>query len=226
MSAPPPDGTAPEEAIPRPGRVGPELVAEFPTLRLWWADFDATPAKSPAGLRQRLAHLSTRLHGAAAIQMRTEPIPHAYRVFFRHVGIDPDEQRTPVEQAIVSRLMDGGFTSRNLVDDALLVAVAETGVPLWALDHATLAGDLEIRTARDGERLGRAELAHDLRPGRLVVADDTGPVAELFGTPPAPHAPSKATARIRIYTVQVPHVPAIHVEEAFWLASEALESYP
>ena len=32
-------------------------------------------------------------------QLRTRPVPRAYRVFFRHVGLDPDVERTPVEQA-------------------------------------------------------------------------------------------------------------------------------
>jgi DNA/RNA-binding domain of Phe-tRNA-synthetase-like protein len=214
------------DVMPQVGWVSDALKAEFPTLRLWWARHDATKAKSSPGLQERLEHLSRRLHGAAAVQLRTEPIPHAYRVFYRHVGIDPDEHRTPVEQAVVNRLLHGGYRSRGLIEDALLVAVAETGVPLWAIDEATLDGDLGIRAAEPGERLGRAELAHDVRSGRLVVADSGGPVAELFGEPPAPHAPSKATTTIRVYTVQVPNVPAIHVEEAFWLASEALESYP
>ena len=210
--------------VPQVGWVSDELRAEFPTLRLWWVRHEAAPGKSPEGLQERLAHLSTRLHGAAAVQLRTDPIPHAYRVFYRHVGIDPDEHRTPVEQAVVNRLLHGGYRSRGLVEDALLIAVAETGVPLWALDDATLEGDLGIRESAPGERLGRGELAGDLPPRRLVVADAGGPVAELFGEPPAPHAPGSGTSAGRVFTVQVPGVPAIHVEEAFWLASEALDS--
>ena len=214
------------EPVPQTGWVSAALQAEFPTLRLWWVRHEVTRAPSTPGLQERLRHLSTRLHGAAAVQLRTDPIPHAYRVFYRHVGIDPDEQRTPVEQAVVNRLMHGGYRSRGLIEDALLVAVAETGVPLWAVDEATIGGDLGIRAAEAGERLGRAELADDAAPGRLVIADADGPIAELFGEPPPPHAPSRTTTAIRVYIVQVPNVPAIHVEEAFWLASEALESYP
>ena len=37
-------------------------------------------------------------------------------MFFRQVGIDPDERRTPVEQIVLDRLQHGGFKSRNLLD--------------------------------------------------------------------------------------------------------------
>ena len=112
----------------------------------------ARPGRSTPGLRERLRTLSSRFHGAQAIQLRTDPIPHAYRVFYRHVGLDPDTERTPVEAAVVDRLMHGGFRSRGLVEDALLIAVAETGVPLWALDDATLEGALGIRLAGEPSR--------------------------------------------------------------------------
>jgi DNA/RNA-binding domain of Phe-tRNA-synthetase-like protein len=158
------------------------------------------------------------------VQLRTDPIPHAYRVFYRHIGLDPDHERTPVEQAAVNRLLDGSFRSRGLIEDALLVAVAETGVPLWALDDGTLEGELALRPAGEGERLGRAGHASDVRPGRLVIADAEGPVAELFGEPAPGHAPGPDTDAICVYAVQVAGVPTIHVEEAFWLASEALDS--
>jgi DNA/RNA-binding domain of Phe-tRNA-synthetase-like protein len=200
------------------------LQAEHPELRLWSTTIAARPGRSTPGLRERLRVLSSRFHGAQAVQLRTDPIPHAYRVFYRHVGLDPDTERTPVEAAVVNRLLHGGFQSRGLIEDALLIAVAETGVPLWALDEATLDGPLGIRTAGDRESLGRGELADDAQPGRLVVADAAGPVAELFGDPPAAHAPGKTTDLLRVFAVQVAGVPSIHVEEAFWLASEALDS--
>ena len=147
--------------------------AEFPELRLWSLRVARRArAAAPPGLRERLRALSDRFHGAQAVQLRTDPIPHAYRVFFRHVGLDPDTERTPVEAAVVDRLLHGGFRSRGLVDDALLVAVVETGVPLWALDD-----DTRRRRARHPAG-GRARVARarrvraDARPGRLVVADD------------------------------------------------------
>jgi DNA/RNA-binding domain of Phe-tRNA-synthetase-like protein len=206
------------------GWVAADVQAEFPELRLWSVRHEARPGRSTPGLRERLRALSSRFYGAQAVQLRTDPIPHAYRVFYRHVGLDPDTERTPVEAAVVNRLLHGGFRSRGLVEDALLVAVAETGVPLWALDEGTLDGTIGIRMATDTESLGRGEYASDARPGRLVVADQTSPVAELFADPQAGHAPGEGTEVLRIYAVQVAGVPAIHVEEAFWLASEALDT--
>jgi DNA/RNA-binding domain of Phe-tRNA-synthetase-like protein len=211
-------------AEPQAGWIAPEVRAEFPELRLWTMTVPARPGRSNAGLRERLRMLSSRFHGARAIQLRTDPVPHAYRVFFRHVGLDPDTDRTPVEAAALDRLVHGGFRSHGLVEDALLIAIAETGVPMWALDEATLRGELGIRLARDRERLGRSELAPDLAPGRLVVADDESAVAELFGDPAPGHEVGKETTALRLFTVQPAGVPTIHVEEALWLVVEALDS--
>jgi DNA/RNA-binding domain of Phe-tRNA-synthetase-like protein len=209
-------------AEPQPGWVDAELAAEFPELRLWTATAPARQGRSTPGVKERLRALSNRFSGARAVQLRADPIPHAYRVFFRHIGLDPDTERTPVEAAVVDRLFHGGFRSRGLIEDALLLAVAETGVPVWALDDATLSGELGIRAAQDGERLGHSEYAHDLVPGRLVVADGARPVAALFGATAPEHEPGAATERLRLYTVQPPGVPTIYVEESFWLVAEAL----
>ena len=40
-------------------------------------------------------------------------------MFFRHIGLDPDEHRTPVEALALERLKRGGFPSRSTLDDAL-----------------------------------------------------------------------------------------------------------
>lgn len=120
------------------------------------------------------------------------------------------------------RLMHGGFESHGALQDALLLAVIETGVPVWALDDATLDGPLGIREARSGEQRPRPDgFADDLPPGRLVVADAAGPVAVLFGEPDATHAVTRRTERIRLFTLQVGGVPDVHVEEALWTAIEA-----
>jgi DNA/RNA-binding domain of Phe-tRNA-synthetase-like protein len=154
--------------------------------------------------------------------MRNEPVPHAYRTFFRGVGLDPDTTRTPIEAAALERLMRGAFRASNLIDDALLVALLETGVPVWALDDALVDGPLGIRPSRGGERLGEGALAADLPDGRLVVADTVTPVAELFGAVSPGHAVSLQTTRVRLFTIQVPGVPVIHVEEALWTTVESL----
>jgi DNA/RNA-binding domain of Phe-tRNA-synthetase-like protein len=208
---------------PEPGWIAPEVRVDLPELRLWAMRVAARPGRTTPGLKERLRTLSSRFHGARAVQLRTDPVPHAYRVLSRHVGLDPDTDRTPVEAVVVDRLMAGGFRSRGLVEDALLVAIAETSVPLWALDDATLEGELGVRPAAGGERLGRSELAPDLPDGRLVVADERGPVARMLGDPGPGHEVTRDTRMLRVYTLQPAGVPAIHVEEALWLVAEALE---
>lgn len=207
----------------REGWVDRELLEEFPELRLLTVEVSA-PARrrtTPA-LRAQLRMLSNRYGGAQVITMRRQPIPHAYRVFFRHIGLDPDTTRTPVEGAAVERLRSGGFASRGRLHDALLLALMETAVPVWALDADRLDGPLGIRGAREGERLGADDLAPGLPPGRLVVADAAGPVAVLFGDIATRSSPHADTRTLRLFTVQVAGVPAIHVEESLWTCANAL----
>jgi DNA/RNA-binding domain of Phe-tRNA-synthetase-like protein len=173
-------------------------------------------------VRDRLKHLSNRFRGAQAVAQRQEPVPWAYRVFYRHVGLDPDADRTPAEAAMLERLVKGGFKSENLLDDALLIALVETGVPIWALDDAHVDGTLGIRLAQAGDRLGRTEEALPLPPGRLVVADDRSPLAILFGELAPGHGVTPQTQAMRLFSVQVAGVPSIHVEEALWQCSDIL----
>ena len=204
------------------GWVDRELALEFPELRLVSTTAPAPGRRTPSALRERLALLADRFHGARALTLRREPVPAAYRVFFRHVGLDPDAQRTPVEAAALDRLVQGGFVSRGPLEDAVLVAVVETGVPLWAVDAERLDGPLGLRGARAGERLGEGEYAADLAPGRVVVADATSPVAVLFGDIAPGRRPDRHSALLRLFAVAVPGVPALHVEEALFGCAEAL----
>jgi DNA/RNA-binding domain of Phe-tRNA-synthetase-like protein len=208
------------------GWIEEDVARELPGLGLAWVDADA-PAdgrRSPAWLRARLRRLADRYSGARAVTMRREPVPAAYRAFSRHVGLDPDVDRPPVEAVVVERLMHGGFRSRGRVEDALLVGALETGVPLWALDADRVDGGLGVRRARPGERLGEGELAPDLPAGRLVVADARRPVAVLLGDVADGDGPGPGTRRLRVFAVRVAGVPALHVEEALWASVEALRA--
>jgi DNA/RNA-binding domain of Phe-tRNA-synthetase-like protein len=210
------------DPVTREGWISTSLAEEFPELALHEVDLEASSGRSPRSVKERLAMVSNRIHGAQVIVMRQDPVPSAYRVFYRHVGLDPDATRTPVEAAAVERLMRGGFKSHNLLDDALLIALVETGVPVWALDEAAVDGPLGIREASEGDRLGRAPEAPELTGGRLVVADAAGPVAVLFGDLAPGHGVTTETTRMRLFTVQVAGVPAIHVEEALWTCASIL----
>jgi hypothetical protein len=190
-----------EEPLLAEGWVAEEVREEFPDLRLRTMAVPRGSGKTPPEIRERLALLSNRFRGSHAIVMRRAPIPSAYRVFFRHVGLDPDTHRTPVEEAAVQRLVQGGFRPTNLLDDALLIALVETSVPLWALDADRVREPLGIGTAADG---------------RLAIHDADGPLDPLFGPGPPGRGVTKQTTRMLIYTVQVPGVPGIFVDEAMW----------
>ena len=206
------------------GLVAPELGAEFPGLRLRWTAVETRVRSSPREVRRRLRALSDRIAGAGVVAMRTQPIPHAYRAFFRQVGLDPDAARIPSEEAAVRRLLQGRFQSRDTLRDALLIALVETGVPVWALDaHRVEADSLGIRAATRGERLGSAPDDIPLPAGQLVVADAVSVHATLFGEPAPGHGAGSGTRRLVLYAVAVEGVPAIHVEEALWLCTEVLE---
>lgn len=209
---------------PQPGWIDPDLAEEFPELGLAVVELDVVPRHSPRSIQQRLAALSDRFYGVHAITMRQETIPAAYRAFFRHIGLDPDSHRTPIEAAAVERLFSGGFVSRNVIDDALLIGLLETRVPIWALDCAAVTGPLGIRPARTGERLGRAEQSRSLDAGELVVADADSPLAVLFGELAPGHGVVETTRRMTLFAVHVAGVPAIHVEEALWTCATVLES--
>ncbi len=76
----------------------------------------------------------TATKGARAVGVRREPVPSAYRVFYRQIGLDPEVARTPIEEAVLERMLRGGFLSEGLLQDVLLIALVDTGVPVWALD--------------------------------------------------------------------------------------------
>ena len=121
-------------AAPQPGFVDPLVAGEFPGLRLRWVTVPARPGPSPPALRAQLRDLSNRYRGGGVVTMRTKPIPQAFRAFFRQIGLDPDVRRIPSEEVAVARLVQGGFVSVDVVADACLVALIETGIPVWALD--------------------------------------------------------------------------------------------
>ena len=140
-------------------------------------------ARSPAGVEDRLRELSNRFRGARAVAVRREPVPAAYRVFFRHIGLDPDVVRTPIEAVALERMLRGGFLSGGLLEDS-------------PADRAGGHGRAGVGARRRGrrrsarhphERRGRApgtvpaRRRAPLPAGRLVVADASAALAVLFG---------------------------------------------
>jgi len=204
------------------GSVAPHVAAEFPGLGISWVEIDGTPGRSPEGIERRLREASDRFYGSHAIHMRERPIPWAYRVFFRQIGLDPDRTRTPVEQLALDRLRDGGFKTRGLPADALTIATIETGIALRAFDAARLEGSLCIRDSAPGESLeGRpGELSH----GTLVIADERTPAGLLFGVTAERREVGRDTSRVAVAAIQVDGIPQIAVDEALWQVAATLQA--
>jgi DNA/RNA-binding domain of Phe-tRNA-synthetase-like protein len=210
------------EPLPEQGWVAPHIAEEFPGLGLAWVEVDGCPAHTPEPVRQRLRDLSDRFYGSHAIHMRERPIPWAYRVFFRQIGLDPDRTRTPVEQLALDRLHDGAFASRGMPTDALMIATVETGVALRAFDATQLNGRLCIRDSAPGESLpGKPG---KLAQGTLTIADERKPLDLLFGSIVTEASPQVTAKRLAIVAIQVKGVPQAAVDEALWIASAALDT--
>jgi DNA/RNA-binding domain of Phe-tRNA-synthetase-like protein len=205
---------------PRQGWVANHIASEFPGLGIAWVEIDAKPGKSSEPVRQRLRDLSDRTYGSQAIRLRERPIPWAYRVFFRQIGLDPDRTRTPIEQLTLDRLHDGGFRSNGLPRDALDIAIVETGVALRAFDAERVDGRLCIRDSAPGESV--AGMAGEMASGTLVIADDSRPLGLLFGPTAEGVGVGRASRRLAVAAVQVKGVPQIAVEEALWMAASTL----
>jgi DNA/RNA-binding domain of Phe-tRNA-synthetase-like protein len=202
--------------------VAPDLRSEFPGLGIAWIEVGVRPGKSPEPVRRRLEELANRVYGSEAIRLRERPIPWAYRVFFRHIGLDPDKTRTPVEQLTLDRLREGGFRSRGLPEDALTLAIVETGIALCAFDADRIEGELCIRDTAPGESL--AGRPGEVAKGTLAIADENGLAALLFGAIAEDRAVDGDSSRAALAAIQVGGVPQIAVEEALWLAATALEA--
>lgn len=212
-------------AKPRPGVVAPSVRAEFPALRLQWVLAPAGRGPSPAPLRARLAQLSDRYRGASVVAMRTQSVAHAYRSFFRQVGLDPDVNRIPSEQAAIQRLLHGGFASGDWLADAVLLALLDTGVPVWAVDGDLVDDDgLVIRTSVAGEQLGSPPHARALAPGRLVVAGGEMVHALLFEDVHRSHRVTAASHCAALFAVAVSGVTELALQEALWTSVQALSA--
>ena len=219
----------PESTLtPAAGFIAPELASEFPGLRLVWATTAGRRGPSPPAVARRLAAAADRYRGGSVIAMRTKPVPRAYRSFFRQIGLDPDVQRIPGERAALGRLMQGGFRSADVITDACLLALIETGVPVYALDaDQVAAGGLGIRPVAaadlDSGPPGKGSAPElSLELGALAVVDDDGVHGLLFADPAPARAPGPRTKRVTLYAVGVDGVPDVHIEEAVWIALEIL----
>jgi len=210
------------EVAPEPGWIAPDLAEEFPGLTIASTSLETATGRSPEALKERLRTLSDRIAGAQAIQLRQKPIPWAYRVFFRHIGLDPDTTRTPIEQLIFERMHDGRFKSRNRVDDALTIGMVEVGVALRAFDADRIEGRLGLRLS--GESEGFEGRVSPLPGGTIVVADEKRALGILFDSTAQGRGVKRGTKRVVLAAIGVRGVPDIALEEALWVAGSALRA--
>jgi DNA/RNA-binding domain of Phe-tRNA-synthetase-like protein len=210
------------DAVPEAGWVAAELAEEFPGLALRYLVVEHGSGRSPRHVREELRRLSDRFSGGQAINLRHKTIPWAYRVFYRHIGLDPDEQPTPVEEIALERMKGGGFKSVSLLDDALTIATIESHVALRAFDADRTEGRIGIRPSAADEGLEGRPGA--LPEGTLVIADEVRPVGLLFGATGSGRGVQPKTRRMILSAIQVSGVPDIAVEEAIWLAANVIRS--
>jgi DNA/RNA-binding domain of Phe-tRNA-synthetase-like protein len=219
---PEPDAVPEPEGPPELGRVAADVEDEFPELALVTVEVPCSAVRSAPWVVHRLTQLADRMTGAYALRVRTLPVPAAHRAFHRQLGLDPDVDRPPLEEAVFRRLWTGGFVPAGMPADALLIALLETGVGVWALDAARVEGTLGVRTSVRGERLGAGRGATTLGDGELVIADDARPVARLLAPPGPGFGVTAETRRAVLYVLQVPGVPAMAVQEALNTARDLL----
>jgi DNA/RNA-binding domain of Phe-tRNA-synthetase-like protein len=204
------------------GAVDPLLAEELPGLDLCCVRVEARAGRSPRPVRDQLRELASRITGAKVVQARQDSVPWAYRVLWRRLGLDPDSDRTPVEQLMLDRLRHGGLPSEGMPADAVVLTTLETGVPLVVLDAAGVVGRLRLRPALAGETLG-GESGVPLRAGEVVYADDRGPLARLTGEVAPSTSVDRETTTMLVGALVAMGVSQMSVEEALWMAADLLE---
>jgi DNA/RNA-binding domain of Phe-tRNA-synthetase-like protein len=210
------------ELTPELGWVDPALADEFPGLSILITTLGVGAGRSPAALKERLRMLSDRFGGAQAIMLRQRPIPWAYRVFFRQIGLDPDQTHTPIEQLALDRMKGGRFRSHNRLDDSLTIAMVEVGVAIQAFDADRVEGRLGLRLST--EREGFEGRQSPLPEGTIVVADERRALAVLFDRIAEGRGVQRRTERTTLVAVGVKGVPAVALEEALWVAASAMHA--
>ncbi|MEV4418905.1 hypothetical protein AB0L40_02880 [Patulibacter sp. NPDC049589] len=212
------DAVIPHGPRPRTGWVAPDVAERLPGLELLLLDSPIeVTTRSPQWAKERLRFLSTAVRGLDVLHMHRHEAPAAYRELYRNVGRDPDDDLPPMEAAFVQRLADGGFPQDGLPSDALMIVLAETGIPIWAVDAELTDGGLGIRRSLAGEIPVPAGFDPELTAGHLVVADDHGVISELCRPPRPVRAIARDTSHGVFYCVKPEGVSELRVQEAFWM---------
>ncbi|WP_026909907.1 hypothetical protein [Patulibacter minatonensis] len=209
---------------PDKGWIASDVAERLPGLELVHLRSPVTvTTRSPEWAKQRLRHLSTSVRGIDLLRTNNSEAPAAYRELFRSVGRNPDDDRPPMEEAYFERLLRGGFQHIGIPADALTITLAETGIPIWAVDAGLISGELGIRRSLAGEIPVPRGMDPDITVGHLVVADDHGIVAELCREPRSLRAIGRETTDVVLYSIKPRAVTQMRIDEAFWMCTSMLE---
>jgi DNA/RNA-binding domain of Phe-tRNA-synthetase-like protein len=160
-------------------------------------------------------------------RIKDEPLFRAYRDFFWRVGVDPTRTR-PASEALVRRILAGKMLPAiNTAVDAYNLASIRTGIPIAAFDADTLAGELAMRFAEEGEAfLGIGMTAPVLLHKNQVILTDDDAIVAVY-----PYRDSDATKitldteTVHIVACGVPKVEREKVHSAYELAVAYLQEY-
>ena len=175
-----------------------------------------SPATRRPTSRRGCASSRTACAARARSALRREPMPAAYRVFFRHIGLDPDvaahaDRGGGARAHAARRLPHGRAARRRPADRADRHGRAGVGA---RRRPASTARSASARAAR-ASALGRSREAPLLPDGRLVVADADGAasrccsatVRRATSRAPAPSALRSSPCRLRACRTCTPRRP-------------------
>jgi len=160
-------------------------------------------------------------------RIKDEPLFRAYRDFFWRVGVDPTRTR-PASEALVRRILAGKMLPAiNPAVDAYNLASIRTGIPIAAFDADTLAGELAMRFAEEGEAfLGIGMTAPVLlHKNQVILTDDDAIVAVYPYRDSDATKITLATETVHIVACGVPKVEREKVHSAYELAVAYLQEY-
>ncbi|MDI6719637.1 MAG: phenylalanine--tRNA ligase beta subunit-related protein [Methanomicrobiales archaeon] len=206
-----------------------EILATFPGLSV--AEGDVGPLsiqeKSPAleALKDDIVRSVKAQY--TLDQVKDEPLFRAYRDFFWKVGVDPTKTR-PASEALVRRILGGKMLPTiNTAVDAYNLASIRTGIPIAAFDADTLAGDLAMRFAEEGEEFLGIGMAAPvtLRKNQVILTDEDAIVAIYPYRDSDATKITLATKTVHIVACGVPGVESEKVKSAYELAAAYLQEY-
>lgn len=193
-----------------------DVALHYPYLHLFVTEVPNRPStRARHDLAERLGGLAERIDGPRVLRQHEQEVPHAFRALYLQMGIDPDIQPTPIDAVLRERIAYGQFRSMGLIDDALKVALLETGVPVWAADAARISGELALQMPDAAPEAAP-------RSGVPLVADDRGPITAVGTAPGEPHAPGRKTTDLTLFALQCDGISTMHVQESLWLAESLL----